>query len=50
MAKKKLTNGLYKAARRSNDIETLLTGNPKKVLRRSKNKLLGKLLSKLKIW
>ena len=47
---KKQTNGLYRAARRSNDLETLLTGNPKKVLRRAKNKLLGRLLAKLKIW
>ena len=33
-----------------NDIEPLASGDPKKILQRGKNKLLGKLLGKLKIW
>ena len=47
---KKASSGLYKAARTVNDLETLATGNPKKILRRGKNKLLGRLLGKLRIW
>ncbi|MGD0954666.1 MAG: hypothetical protein ABR985_20160 [Methanotrichaceae archaeon] len=47
---KKASSSLYKAARTMNDIETLATGNPKKIMRRGKNKLLGRMLSKLKIW
>jgi len=38
------------AARMSRDIEVLASGNPKKIVRRGKNKLLGRLLSKLQIW
>ena len=36
-------------ARMSRDIEVLVSGNPKKILRRGKNKLLGRMLSKLHV-
>jgi hypothetical protein len=36
-------------ARMSRDIEVLVNGNPKKILRRGKNKLLGRMLSKLHV-
>ena len=45
-----LSSRLYRTARTMNDIETLASGNPKKILRRGKNKLLGRLLGKLRIW
>ena len=38
---------LYKAARIVNDIETLLSGDPTKIIRRGKNKILGRFLFKL---
>ena len=47
---KKIASSLYKAARTVNDIETLASGDPKKIARRAKNKLLGRLLGKLKVW
>jgi hypothetical protein len=47
---KKIAGGLYKTARTMNDIETIASGNPVKIMRRVKNKLIGRLLSKLKIW
>lgn len=46
----KLSSRLYRMARMSRDIEVLVSGNPKKILRRGKNKLLGRLVPKLKIW
>ena len=47
---KRASSSLYKAARMSRDIEVLASGNPKQILRRGKNKILGRLLSKLRIW
>jgi hypothetical protein len=49
MAKKK-SSDMYKAARTARDLEVLASGDPKKIMRRAKNKLVGRLLSKLKIW
>jgi hypothetical protein len=46
----KTSSGLYKAARTMNDLETLASGSPEKIRRRAKNKLLGRLLSKMRIW
>jgi hypothetical protein len=47
---KKASSALYKAARFTRDAEVLASGDPKKIVRRAKNKALGRLLSKLKIW
>ena len=47
---KKASSSMYHVARTINDLVTLVSGDPKKILRRGKNKLLGRLLSKLKIW
>ena len=47
----KLTRNLYKTARLSRDVEVLASGNPKKMARRAKNKILGhKLISKIFKW
>lgn len=50
----KLTNMLYNTSRNINkiastvnDIETLLTGNPKKIVKRAKRKTVGKTLNKI---
>ena len=47
----KLVSFLYQAARTANDIETLASGNPKRIARRLKNKLIGrKVASRLYRW
>ncbi|MCM8768567.1 MAG: hypothetical protein NC911_02640 [Candidatus Omnitrophica bacterium] len=47
----KLVSFLYQLARRLNDLETILSGNPKRIARRIKNKYLGrKILSKIYRW
>ena len=44
----KLVSFLYKAARTANDIETFTSGNPTRIARRVKNKLIGRnVVSKL---
>jgi len=45
----KLVSFLYKLARVANDISKLASGKPKKILRRAKNKIIGKKLIR-KIW
>lgn len=39
-----LSRMLYKAARTTNDVETLASGNPKRIARRAKNKAVGRLM------
>ncbi|HOC02934.1 MAG TPA: hypothetical protein PKK91_05600, partial [bacterium] len=47
----KFVSFLYRLARISNDIETIASGNPKKIARRAKNKILGrKVASKIYKW
>ncbi|GAJ05514.1 unnamed protein product, partial [marine sediment metagenome] len=45
----KLVSFLYKLARGLNDIQKVSTGDPKKITRRIKNKVIGKKLVR-KIW
>lgn len=41
---------LYRAARVANDVETLASGNPKRITRRAKNKVIGRALGRGGIW
>lgn len=45
----KLIAFIYNLARRLNDLNTLASGNPKKIGRRIKNKILGRKIIR-KIW
>jgi len=42
----KLSNRFYKLARTLNDIESLSSGNPQRIARRSVNKLIGRTIGK----
>jgi len=47
----KFVSFLYKLARTANDIEKITSGDPKKIARRAKNKILGrKVVSKIYKW
>jgi hypothetical protein len=46
----KLVRSLYRGARMTNDIETLATGNPKRITRRARNKLVGRTLGRSGFW
>lgn len=41
---------LYKAARILNDVSTAASGNPKRIQRRAKNKLVGRALGRAGLW
>tara|TARA_Y100000310_G_scaffold286448_1_gene310597 strand:- start:37 stop:198 length:162 start_codon:yes stop_codon:yes gene_type:complete len=49
MSVRKFISFLYQLARKANDAETLLSGNPKRIARRAKNKYVGKKLVR-KVW
>jgi hypothetical protein len=42
--------GAYNLARLLNDLSTLISGNPKRIARRAKNKLVGRALGRAGFW
>ena len=46
----KLRISLYRSARVLGDVEALASGDPKRIERRAKNKLLGRTLGRAGIW
>jgi hypothetical protein len=50
MARRSLTSELYRAARLSNNISALASGNPRRVARRAKNVLVGRALGRAGVW
>jgi hypothetical protein len=45
-----LRSNLYRAARLLGDAQALTSGNPKRITRRAKNKLLGRTLGRAGVW
>jgi hypothetical protein len=45
-----LRSNLYRSARLLGDAEALASGNPKRIERRAKNKLIGRVLGRSGIW
>ena len=45
-----LTRALYRAARMSNNISTVTSGNPRRIMRRAKNIAVGRTLRRAGVW
>lgn len=45
-----ITSGLYRAARLSNDIGAVASGKPSRIVRRGKNKIVGRSIAKAGGW
>jgi hypothetical protein len=50
MRRRGLVSGLYSAARMANDLSVLASGNPTRIARRAKNKILGRALGRAGLW
>jgi len=45
-----LRSSLYRSARLLSDVQTIASGNPKRITRRAKNKVLGRALGRAGFW
>lgn len=45
-----LSSQLYRAARVTNNIETVASGNPRRIARRAKNVTVGRTLGRAGVW
>jgi len=50
MRRPRLSSNLFRAARRVDDIEAIASGDPKRVARRAKNRIVGRLLARAGFW
>src|SRR5487761_630775 len=48
--RRSLVSNLYRAARMANDVTTLASGNPHRIARRAKNKIVGRAAARAGIW
>ena len=50
MRRRGLVSQMYAAARLANDVSTLASGNPHRIVRRVKNKIIGRALGRAGLW
>jgi muconolactone delta-isomerase len=50
MRRRSLVSELYRTARLANDVSTLASGDPHRIARRAKNKIIGRALGRAGIW
>jgi hypothetical protein len=50
MRRRSLVSQMYRAARVANDVSTLTSGNPHRIARRARNKIVGRALGRAGIW
>ena len=48
--RRSLSSQLYRAARIANDVEAVESGNPKRVVRRARNVVVGRALGRAGLW
>ncbi|MGH7609332.1 MAG: hypothetical protein ACREOD_05235 [Candidatus Dormibacteria bacterium] len=50
MRRRGLVSQMYRAARIANDVSTVASGNPHRMARRARNKIVGRALGRAGIW
>lgn len=50
MRRRSFVSQMYAAARLANDVSTLASGNPRRIARRAKNRILGRALGRAGLW
>ncbi|MGH2466699.1 MAG: hypothetical protein ACRDGL_03085 [Candidatus Limnocylindrales bacterium] len=50
MRSRGLVSNMYRAARLANDVSTLASGNPHRIARRARNKIIGRAMARSGIW
>jgi hypothetical protein len=50
MRRRSFVSNMYRAARLANDVSVLTSGNPHRIARRAKNKIVGRALARGGFW
>lgn len=50
MRRRSLVSEMYRAARIANDVSTLASGNPHRIARRARNRIVGRALGRAGLW